>query len=287
MALNLTKKLFSALAIAALLFAGSAYAEKGLLWKMEAPSGKISYLFGTMHADDARINDFSPAIQDAMKASETYMMETLPARDPSIYFMPEGTLLKNLLTDAEYEKFKTLTEYHVMHDEAANRMKPWLLAVVFDLPKPDTGYSQDALLYHLAESQGKEALGLEDTLEHFASLDALTLDEQLTMLRAVLKRTQADKERDYELLLNAYLTGDATEINKLDDKITGGMLPKALWAKMRVKLLDERNVIMAKRAAEQANSAPTFIAMGASHLPGDNGVIALLRKAQFKLTVIQ
>ena len=284
---NVMKKLLNVLAVAALIFATSAYAEKGLLWKVEAPTGKVSYLFGTMHSDDPRINEFSPAIQTAMKSSETYMMETLPSRDPSIYFMPDGARLKDLLTEPEYDKFKELVEYHVMHDEAANRMKPWLLAVVFDLPKPDTGYSQDAQLYALAEAQGKEALGLEDLTEHFASLDALSRDEQLTMLRAVLKRSQAQKERDFELLLNAYLKGDANEINKLDDKITGGMLPKTLWAKMRVKLLDERNVIMAKRAADQANNAPTFIAMGASHLAGDNGVIALLRKAQFKLTAIQ
>lgn len=287
MPFNIIKKLLSALVVGALLFATSAYAEKGLLWKVEAPSGKVSYLFGTMHSDDPRINEFSPAIQTAMQASETYMMETLPSRDPSIYFMADGARLKDLLTEPEYDKFRELVDYHVMHDEAANRMKPWLLAVVFDLPKPDTGYSQDAQLYALAEAQGKEALGLEDQAEHFASLDALSTEEQLTMLRAVLKRTQAQKERDFELLLNAYLKGDANEINQLDDKITGGMLPKTLWAKMRVKLLDERNITMAKRAAEQANQAPTFIAMGASHLAGDNGVIALLRKAQFKLTAIQ
>ena len=275
------------LLITTMIFATSAYAEKGLFWKLEAPSGRISYLFGTMHSDDPRINEFSPAIQSAMKASESYMMETLPSRDPSIYFMPNGARLRDLLTEPEYEKFKELTEYHVMHDEAANRMKPWLLAVVFDLPKPDTGYSQDAQLYALAEAQGKEALGLEDQAEHFASLDTLSLDEQLTMLRAVLKRTQVQKERDFELLLNAYLKGDANEVNILDDKITGGMLPKKLWDKMRIKLLDERNIVMAKRAAEQANTTPTFIAMGASHLAGNNGVIALLRKANFKLTVIQ
>jgi uncharacterized protein YbaP (TraB family) len=107
------------------------------------------------------------------------------------------------------------------------------------------------------------------------------------MLRAVLKHSQADKERDFETLLKAYLSGDAAEISALDDKMTSAMLPKDLWAKMRVKLIDERNVQMAERIVSAANQSAVFVAVGASHLPGEGGLLTRLRNAGFKLSVVK
>lgn len=259
----------------------------GLLWKLEAPSGKISYLFGTMHSDDPRINDFSPALKQALKESEAFMMEVLPASDPGIYLMENGENLHELMSEKEIEKVLELAEVHSMHRDAALTMKPWLLAMIFDLPKPQSPFTQDVMLYSMAQSQGLEVLGLEDTKEHFESLDSFSREEQLTMLRAVLKRSQKEKEKDFEALLKAYLTGDTAKIGLLDDDITGGMLPKALWQKMRVKLLDERNVRMAERIVSEANQNPVFVAVGASHLAGKGGLLERLRAAGYKISKVE
>jgi uncharacterized protein len=40
----------------------------------------------------------------------------------------------------------------------------------------------------MAEDLDKEVLGIESSKEHFASMDSLSLEEQLMMLRAVLKK---------------------------------------------------------------------------------------------------
>jgi len=258
-------------------------AENGLLWKLEAPNGKVSYLFGTMHSDDRRINNFSPAITKALSESDVFMMEVLPPRDPSIFLMPEDRSLSEMLTEKEFDRVRELADFHSMHIEAAMRMKPWLLAVVFDLPKPQTPYAQDVQLYTMAQDKAKDVLGLEDAGEHFAALDSFTLDEQLVMLRAVLKRSQKEKERDFESLIKAYLKGDTAKIAALDDKITGSILPKDLWARMRTKLLDERNARMAERIAIQAGERSLFVAVGASHLAGDNGLVAKLKTAGYQV----
>lgn len=268
------------------LLAGNAYAEQGLFWKVESPAGKINYLFGTIHTDDNRVTDFSPAVTSALKSTDAFMMETLAPNDPSVFMMADGDL-KTILTEKELDKLYELAEFHVMHRDAATHMKPWLLAVVFDSPKPLTPFAQDNLLMTKAEESAKEVIGIEDTQEHFGVMDNFSRDEQLTMLRAVLKRTPSQKERDFERLLNAYLAGDSDKVAALDEKITGGMLPSALWAKMRVKLLDERNVVMAQRIVDEANSKRVFVAVGASHLAGSGGLIARLKQAGFKLTRIQ
>ena len=259
--------------------------EKGLFWKLESPTGKTSYLFGTMHTDDNRVSDMTPSMLEAMKSVDTFMMEAEPTQDPSIFMMKEASL-PSLLTQAEFDQVRDLAELHAMHLGAAMQMKPWLLAVIFDLPKPQTEFAQDNLLLTKSEDFGKEIKGLESSQEHFSIMDAFSIDEQMVMLRAVLKRTPAQKEADFERLMSAYLKGDSDKISALDEQITGGMLPKDIWAKMRVKLLDERNVVMAQRAIPAANEKPLFIAVGASHLAGDKGLIAAFKKAGFKLSAI-
>lgn len=257
--------------------------EKGLFWKLESPTGITSYLFGTMHTDDNRITNFSPSVKDALNEVDTFMMEVTAGQDPNLFMMKEGNLAQ-VLTNEEFEQVRELADFHVMHLGAALQMKPWLLAVIFDLPKPQTPFAQDNLLMTTAEDLGKNVVGIETAQEHFGVMDSFSLDEQTTMLRAVLKRTPEQKEKDFERLLNAYLAGDAEKIGQLDEKITGGMLPDNLWLKMRKKLLDDRNVIMAERTIDAANQGSVFIAVGASHLGGDTGLIKAFKKAGFTLS---
>ncbi len=281
------RNVFKNLAIFCFLTALStnALAESGLFWKADAPSGKTIYLFGTMHTDDNRVTNFSPAIDNALKAADAFMMETLAPNDPGVFMMPQGSL-KDMLTEKELDKVYDLAEFHVMHRDAALHMKPWLLAVVFDSPKPLTPFAQDNLLMTKSEDLGKEVIGIEDTQEHFGVMDSFSLDEQLTMLRAVLKRSPATKEKDFERLMQAYLAGDSEKVAALDEKITGGMLSPALWNKMRTKLIDERNAVMAKRIMEESKSKNVFVAVGASHLAGKGGLIYRLKDAGYKMSPI-
>lgn len=275
--------------VASLVFSVSFIAqatEKGLFWKMESPTGIVSYLFGTMHTDDNRITNFSPSVIDALKSVETFVMETKQDNnDPTVLLMKDATL-REMLTEQELEQVRELADFHVMHLDAAMQMKPWLLAVVFDLPKPQTPFAQDNILMTTSEDLLKDVEGLESSKAHFGVMDDFSREEQLVMLRAVLKRTQEQKEADFERLIAAYLDGDSDKISALDEKITGGMLPKPIWAKMKTKLLDERNVVMAERSIKVANEKPVFVAVGASHLAGKTGLIEAFKKAGFKLSKV-
>ncbi len=261
-------------------------AEKGLFWQMESPDGKISYLFGTMHTDDNRVTEFSPTVIQALKNADTFMLEVADAPPASLLQLPQGNL-KQYLTEAELDQIARLADIHVMPMDMALKMKPWLLAVLFDLPKPQTPFAQDLLLKAKAEELDKRVLGLESPQEHFGVMDNLTTEEQLQMLRAVLKRSQKQKERDFEQLMKAYLAGDAEQVANMDDAMTRGVIPDALWQRMRIKLLDERNVLMAARSLEQAKQGRVFIAVGAAHLAGKNGLIQAFRQAGFKLTPLK
>jgi len=259
--------------------------EKGLFWKLESPTGITSYLFGTIHTDDNRVADLSTNVLDAIKKTDTFLMEAEPNQDNTSLMITNGNVAE-LLTSAEFDQVRELADFHVMHMGAVMKMKPWLLAVIFDLPKPQTEFSQDNLLMAKSVDFGKDVKGLETSKEHFSIMDNFSMDEQLVMLRAVLKRTPEQKEADFERLLAAYLVGDSDKLTALDEQITGGMLPISIWSKMRKSLLDDRNLTMAKRAIPLALEKPVFVAVGASHLAGDNGLISAFKKAGFKLTAV-
>lgn len=259
--------------------------DNGLLWKIEAPSGKVSYLLGTIHTDDQRVAELQPKVIEALNQTDTFMMETLPPRDPSIFMLKQGAIAE-MLTEKEFDQVRELAEFHAMHIEAAMRMKPWLLAVIFDLPKPKSMYSMDELLLAKAEEKLKTIKGLEKTSEHFSVLDSISLDDQIVMLRAVLKRSQKEKERDFEKLLRAYQSENLKKISDLDEAITGGMLPKELWARMKTKLIDERNVGMANGLIANASENSVFAAVGASHLGGEGGILNRLIDAGYKISPV-
>lgn len=267
-------------------FSASAFAAPGLFWKAESPAGNTIYLFGTIHTDDNRVTNFSPAVISALKAVDVFMMETLAPQDNSVLMMPDGNL-KDMLSDDELEKLYELADFHVMHRNAVLRMKPWLLAAIFDSPRPLTPFAQDNLLMTQAEDFGKEVVGIETAAAHFGTMDAFSRDEQLLMLRAVLKRTPEDKQRDYEKLIKAYLKGSSESVARLDEQITGGMLPPEMWQRMRAKLLDERNVLMAERIIAAAADKKVFAGVGASHLAGKGGLLERLKQAGYKLRLVK
>lgn len=261
-------------------------AEKSLFWQLESPEGQVSYLFGTIHTDDNRVTSFSPLVLLALKSVDTFMLEVADEPAAKLLQLPQGDL-KQYLSEAELDQVAQLADVHVMPLDRVLKMKPWLLAVLFDLPKPQTPFAQDFLLKAKAEEMDKRVVGLENPQEHFGVMDSLTLDEQLLMLHAVLKRTQKQKEKDFEQLMKAYLAGNPDQVANMDDEMTRGVLPAEVWQRMRVKLLDERNVKMAERGLEQAKQGRVFIAVGAAHLAGKTGLIQAFKQAGFKLTPLK
>jgi len=251
-------KRFSILVILLLNIFPMAYAnERGLFWKLKAPNGSTHYLFGTIHTDDNRIIKFLPIVKKSVSASDLLVVEITPDNRSQNLLMKDHSLMSDL-TENELNQVKKLSEFHVMYFENAIRMKPWLLAIIFDSPKPHTEFNQDYLLMAMAEDLDKEVLGIESSQEHFAIMDSLSLDEQLIMLRAVLKKTEK--------------------------RLTGKLLPEALWAKIKVQLMDERNKKMVARIKELSKDKQLFIAVGASHLAGQDGLLNQLKQSGFKIS---
>ena len=246
--------------------------------------GNKHFIFGTFHSDDNRVTNFDPKIINAIKQSSLYMMETDELTDASV--------IQNLnidipaqLTDNELERLKGLINFHVMFYDQAIRMKPWLLAFIFDSPNPITPFNQDNLLKQIAEDAYIKTQGLMTNSEHFSVLDFLTTNEQIEILKNALKRTDNIKQENFEKLLVTYLDGNLIKIHEINEKITLDLMSPELWQKVKQKILIERNQVFNKKILEAMESHQIFVAIGASHLAGDDGLVTFLK--QNGLTVQQ
>ena len=261
-----------------------AYAnDRGIFWKLKAPNGLTHYLFGTMHTDENRIITFLPIVKQALDASDLLVVEIVSDDHAKNLFMSNHSLTSDL-NEAELNQIKKLSEFHVMYFENVIRMKPWLLAIIFDSPKPSSEFNQDFLLMSMASDLDKDVTGIESSQEHFAIMDSLSLDDQLVMLRSVLKKTEKERLADYRLLMKEYLLADLDRIRKTDEELTGKLLPPDLWAKMKIQLMDERNKKMVTKIQELSKDKQLFIAVGASHLSGQDGLLNQLRQSGFKMS---
>jgi hypothetical protein len=260
--------------------------ENSIFWEIVDLNGKKHYLFGTIHTDDNRVSNFKPIVKEKLKEIDIFVMETDEILDRSILRV-DPKIYEGQLSAEELEKIDLLADFHTMPRENMMSMKPWLLAVIFDSPRPITPFNQDNLLKSKAEDYMKITQGLESPSEHFKALDSFTIDEQMALLKAVLKKELEQKEANYETLISAYLTFDTEYILKIDSELTKSLVSNAIWEKMEYHFLTRRNKFFGERVKELIKGNRIFIAVGASHLGGETGLLNQFKDAGFKLRPIQ
>lgn len=138
----------------------------------------------------------------------------------------------------------------------------------------------DAYLHRLAKKENKKIIGLETADEQLRALDYNNPGESWTFYLSNAKRLRKLSGEDIaETMIRQYRRG---EVKKLHDFMEQN-LPPTLYRRMIV----DRNKTMAERAAQHIRTQPTFIAVGAGHLAGDEGMIKLLRDRGFTVRPVK
>lgn len=273
------------------------------LWKIEGAGKKPSWLFGTIHLQRPAVTKLPPSVTAAIGSADVINTE-IPMDIPTIaglmpkMALPEGKTLtkllgKGLIADVEAEFAAVNPSLSVA---AFDSFKPWavagLLIEMEDQVKYPTSLPVDMLIYQRAAMAGKEVGGIETPDEQFAIFDGLTEAEQVAMVKDTVRQMREFRAKGQsltDLLTSLYLEGDldklVDELNKLDasedPKFTEKFIESVLY---------QRNTRMAERIEKRLREHPDksyFIAVGAAHLQGDRGLIALLGKAGFKLTRVE
>lgn len=274
-----------------LLAAGALHAEteKGLLWRVETPRGAVNYLFGTIHSEDPRVLNLPAPVSQAFDAAQTLVLEMdLGAEDgqamAQAMMLPPGKELQGLIGVELYRQSVTAMAERGYPEMVVNRMQPWAIVLTLSMPKPETGLFLDYLLYIRAAEQEKAVIGLEQMGEQLSVFTSLDMAEQVSLLRDAL-RDYREFPQQFEQLLEAYLQRDLQGLATLSEQSMNAS-DTALQKRFMGSLVDERNRRMMTRLLPLLEKGGVFAAVGALHLPGDTGLVALLRQQGLRVSPV-
>ena len=255
--------------------------ENSIFWELESPEGKQIFIFGSIHVDDNRVVDFSDSVNNAMKKSDLFVSETNNVNNLKA-LEGLGGEYNTYLSDEDFQKISELSDFHSIETEFAIKLKPWLLGFIFSSPQAMNPFNQDNLLKVAASNYGLASKGLETVDEHYSVLDTLSPEDQFQILKNVLNLSEVDKEKNYQLMIKTYLTFDLNKILNVDEEITKSIVPEKVWSSVKSELIHKRNKLFFNRLLILAKKNVLFVAVGASHLAGDDGLLQQFFQAGFK-----
>jgi uncharacterized protein YbaP (TraB family) len=274
--------------LADLAVAGNGF-ERGLLWRIETSGGPTSYLFGTMHIEDPEVVTLPAPVQKAFDQAGGVTLEVV--LDPqsllamaTAFLLTDGSTLESHVGKQLYQRSVKAMSAHGMPEVMVARMKPWAVAVTLMTPPPETGVVLDLKLYQDALAQGKPVTGLESPMEQMSLFDSFSGQEQLALLEDTLDN-MGDLPRMFADIKAAYLERDLARLVKVSDDSMRDKDPR-LVEEFNRKLITERNQRMVERMQPLLQDGQQFIAVGALHLPGKNGILQLLSDQGYRVTAV-
>ena len=277
----------------------------GLLWKIEKSGIAPSYLFGTMHVTDPKVTRMPDAAQAAFDGAGTVVIETIEILDPAIAqavlvsrpeltMFTDGTTLTSLLDEEDAKLIEAELSRRDIPFALVSQMKPWMISGLVALPACEMARKArgveflDIKIARSARAQGKQLLGLESIGEQMAAMADLPMEFHIRGLIETIKL--ADLMPDImATMTDLYLKGEIAQIMPLilaagpqgaEQDIDG-------YAQFEERIVRMRNHVMAERAAPILDAGNAFIAVGALHLPGEEGVVALLQDAGYTVTLLR
>jgi hypothetical protein len=180
------------------------------------------------------------------------------------------------------------------------RYKPWALLLTIPLVEAQMKHPQciamDLRIFQSAALAGKKTGGLETIDEQLGLFDGFSAEEQIRMLALQLDHLRACRKQGRSWtgeMVRAYLARDIAAMESAsEDYLEGGgaiaptAADRALHDRLMADLLTGRNRRMAERidGLLRKEKVPHFIAAGALHFSGPEGIVALLQKQGWKVT---
>jgi hypothetical protein len=272
---------------AALVIALSASASaqaRNFLWKASRGPNAI-YLVGSVHLLSKDYYPLSPALDRAfqecdllveeldfgeMAQTESQMMILMRG------LLPAGQTLDKVVSPATFTLVSDRVGALGIPVEPLQRFKPWALALTllgleWQAAGFDASLGLDKHFYDRAIADGKQVQGLETIEFQISRFDDLSMDEQDRMLASTIKELETEKA-SVTALADAWKSGDAPTVERI--------VLQELRSEPRMyqRLLVDRNRDwLPKIDALFSRPRPAFVVVGAAHLVGPDGLLAMLK----------
>lgn len=260
--------------------------DRGLLWKVTAVGVEPSFLFGTVHSEDRRVLQLPPQVSEALAQARHFAMEARMEANADeeisrsmVY--PGGRTLRDDIGEDLYQRAAAITDRNQVSRDDLALLKPWALLITLSVPKQETGLALDLVLQQQAQQRRMDISGLETVSEQLGVFSELDMDEQRALLADAITR-YPQLAAFHEQLLQLYLDRDLAGLMKFSAQADAGLSP-GLQKKMLDRLVTLRNRRMATRMRPLLRQGAAFIAVGALHLPGRDGLLRILERLGYGL----
>ncbi|MFK7904539.1 MAG: TraB/GumN family protein [Chitinophagales bacterium] len=278
-------------------------AQNSLLWKIEGNDlEEPSYLYGTMHSQDKRVHDLGKlavpyidqcdAVALELVVDSTQMLQMMMTMFGEM--MMKDTTLQDLYEAENYQKVRTfvlekLGPMAILFK--IDEMKPLFISLFIDemsAMDSKTGREMEVALDQffqaVGEKTGKKLIGVETFAEQMNAFNRIPLPEQAAMLLKGVNESGEEgavEDTSMQTLMNYYLKQDLEGLMEWYDKEQ-----EYSDSSFDAIILLERNYRMADRMDGIIQAQNTFIAVGALHLPGEDGLIDLLSQKGYELSPV-
>ena len=271
--------------------------QDALLWKVSGNGlKKSSYLFGTYHLKSGDFLKKVKGAQEALEASEAVVgeLEITPevASQLMTYMVMEDQQLDSILTIEQYDSVAAaLKEQLGIPIMMLNKVKPMgiylLLASgeagkeIRENKKEGDSQPMDMWIQTRAKETNRPVLSLE-TMQDQAELlfNSSSIERQTEMLLQYIRMEQKSVDAESEKLEKCYSEQNLECLVELMQSSDYSDIEKNL-------LLRDRNLRWIPQLEDNMKKQSSFVAVGALHLAGDQGLISLLQNQGYIVTPVR
>lgn len=251
---------------------------------------KPSYIFGTIHAICPTEMVPFESLNSYLDQTDQLLMEVDmddPVEMSSMargVMMADGKTLKDYLKPAEFAKVDEMTKNLLGYSaENVKMVKPTILTVLLVTSPKAIGCTPtvyDMSILNSAVAKKKPVFGLETVASQIKVIDSKPVEQQAKDLYEMATDPQKSID-ELKKLMAAYKQRDPEKLVEIaNDQLKSDK-------EFQTRLLDDRNIAWIPRLEVAFKEKPTFVAVGAGHLGGKNGVIKLLRAKGYQVTPVK
>lgn len=263
---------------------------QSMLWRIDRADLKTpSWLFGSMHLMPKSKFVFNEQLRQLVLSVDSVVFE-INLNDKKANFnaitgtiLPNGQLLSDLYSPEQFDSLETfmldtLGKSSVEWAYYQNLQPVFVSQTFYEVSFGDSTASYELTFQQLANEHNIPVAGLETADYQVSLLDSIPIEIQANMLLNEMRHYHRDLE-NLDHLVDLYVT---QQIDSMDEDLESD----DEWSEYTDMLLNQRNQNWIKPIESFISNAVCFIAVGAGHLPGEQGIIRLLRNEGYILTPI-
>lgn len=264
-----------------------------VLWRVTADGTDgvrhTSYVLGTMHTAGTEVIDTLAGLAEALEHVAVVYVEVLSsdmALTPAAMacaIAPSDSTLQRLLSPAALDSVcryvSTFGVDGARTLEALGKMKPAMLDAFLEVRRAgaSTDMAMDIALQHRATAMGKDVRALETAEQQVRMLMGTPVAEQLEALMESVRAPEAAQAVS-DSLVAAYRCQDLEAIGRL--------LVRGMREAYAERMVYARNRAWAAVLVPEMRCRSVLVAVGAGHLVGPEGLLAMLRSAGFDVSPV-